>query len=36
MLEGMDLTGVLDTIILITILAFAAGFGLGLLTGKKK
>lgn len=32
----MDLTGVLDTIALITILAFAAGFGLGLLTGKKK
>jgi hypothetical protein len=36
MLEGMDLTGVLDTIALITILVFAAGFGLGLLTGKKK
>ena len=36
MLEGMDLTGVLDTITIITIIAFAAGFGLGLLTGKKK
>lgn len=36
MLEGMDLWGVIDTIILITVVAFAAGFGLGLLTGKKK